>query len=247
MKSFLEWKLSSMSARDKEKYYWWKKDKNYYSQHKIKALEKRKNGYAYSVLLDKIKCESTPYKGILRFSETRAFTIEELSAVVDMPIKLVKSVLEALEELELIKKHDDGAIEIIDFCKCVGSETGQTVRKRKATEGGNSEVNFTAPLPQNDQKNTLEIRVRDKNIDIKNKIIYLISSSSITYSSMKLDKEYEETKEMMIKAAQVTNKIPTKERLEDLMKEIIFEEKTIYDKQAYLIQCFKNEDNYEHL
>lgn len=64
---------------------------------------------------------------------------------------------------------------------------------------------------------------------------------------MKLDKEYEETKEMMIKAAQVTNKIPTKERLEDLMKEIIFEEKTIYDKQAYLIQCFKNEDNYEHL
>lgn len=236
-----------MSARDKEKFYWWKKDKNYYSQHKIKALEKRKNGYAYSVLLDKIKCESTPYKGILKFSESRAFTIEELSAVVDMPIKLVKSGLEALEELELIKKHDDGAIEIIDFCKCVGSETGQTVRKRKATEGGNSEVNFTAPLPQNDQKNTLESRVRDKNIDIKNKIIYLISSSSITYSSMKLDKEYEDTLMMMTKAAQVTNKLPTKERLEDLMKEIIFDGEEIYNKQGYLIECFKNEEDYENL
>lgn len=236
-----------MSARDKEKFYWWKKNKNYYSQHKIKALEKRKNGYAYSVLLDKIKCESTPYKGILKFSESRAFTIEELSAVVDMPIKLVKSGLEALEELELIKKHDDGAIEIIDFCKCVGSETGQTVRKRKATEGGNSEVNFTAPLPQNDQKNTLESRVRDKNIDIKNKIIYLISSSSITYSSMKLDKEYEDTLMMMTKAAQVTNKLPTKERLEDLMKEIIFDGEEIYNKQGYLIECFKNEEDYENL
>lgn len=179
--------------------------------------------------------------------ETRAFTLEELSAVVDMPIKLVKSGLEALEELELIKKHDDGAIEIIDFCKCVGSETGQTVRKRKATEGGNSEVNFTAPLPQNDQKNTLESRVRDKNIDIKNKIIYLISSSSITYSSMKLDKEYEDTLMMMTKAAQFTNKLPTKERLEDLMKEIIFDGEEIYNKQGYLIECFKNEEDYENL
>lgn len=236
-----------MSARDKEKFYWWKKDKNYYSQHKIKALEKRKNGYAYSVLLDKIKCESTPYKGILRFSETRAFTLEELSAVVDMPIKLVKSGLEALEELELIKKHDDGAIEIIDFCKCVGSETGQTVRKRKATEGGNSEVNFTAPLPQIDQKNTLESRVRDKNIDIKNKIIYLLSSSKNIYIGMKLENEFNETLKMMIKAAQVTNKLPTKERLEDLMKEIIFDGEEIYNKQGYLIECFKNEEDYENL
>ena len=234
-----------MSARDKEKYYWWKKDKNYYSQHKIKALEKRKNGYAYSVLLDKIKCESTPYKGILRFSETRSFTIEELSAVVDMPIKLVKSGFEALEELELIKKHDDGAIEIMDFCKCVGSETGQTVRKRKATEGGNSEVNFTAPLPQNDQKNTLESRVRDKNIE--NRIIYLLSSSSSIFSSIGLYKDYEPVEKMMIKAAQITNKIPTQGRLEDLMKKIIFDGNGIGDKQSYLIECFKNEKDYENL
>lgn len=242
MKSFLEWKLNNMSARDKEKFYWWKKDKNYYSAHKIKALERRKNGYAYSVLLDKIKCESTPYKGILKFSESRAFTIEELSAVVDMPVKLVKSGLEALEELELIKKHEDGVIEIIDFCKCVGSETGQTVRKRKATEGGNSEVNFTAPLPQIDQKNTLESR--DKSIE--NRIIYLLLSSSSIFSSIGLDKDYKRVEKMMIKAAQITNKIPTQGRLEDLMKKIIFDGKTIGDKQSYLIECFKNEKDYDH-
>ena len=63
---------------------------------------------------------------------------------------------------------------------------------------------------------------------------------------MKLDKEYEETKEMMIKAAQVTNKIPTKERLDDLMKKIIFDGNGIGDKQSYLIECFKNENDYDH-
>lgn len=64
---------------------------------------------------------------------------------------------------------------------------------------------------------------------------------------MKLDKEYEDTLMMMTKAAQVTNKLPTKERLEDLMKEIIFDGEEIYNKQGYLIECFKNEEDYENL
>ena len=83
----------------------------------------------------------------------------------------------------------------------------------------------------------------DKDIDkdIKNKIIYLLSSSKNTYIGMKLENEFNETLEMMIKAAQVTKVIPEQGRLEDLMKEIIFERDDVRNKQAYIVECFKHE------
>lgn len=81
----------------------------------------------------------------------------------------------------------------------------------------------------------------DKDIDIENKIIYLLSSSKDIYIGMKLENEFNETLKMMIKAAQVTKKIPKQGRLEDLMKEIIFNKEDVSNKQGYLIECFKHE------
>ena len=83
--------------------------------------------------------------------------------------------------------------------------------------------------------------VINKDIDIKNKIIDLLSSSNSTYIGMKLEEEFKETLMMMIKAGQVTKVIPTQGRLEDLMKEIIFNGDEIRNKQAYLVECFKHE------
>ena len=82
---------------------------------------------------------------------------------------------------------------------------------------------------------------KDINKDIENKIIDLLSSSKDIFISIKLENEYEETLKMMIRAAQITNKIPTQERLEDLMKEMIFDRKNVCNKQGYLIECFRNE------
>lgn len=77
--------------------------------------------------------------------------------------------------------------------------------------------------------------------DIENKIIDLLSSSKNIYINLKLVKEYEDTLMMMIKAAQVTKVIPTQGRLEDLMKEMIFDRQDVSNKQGYLIECFKHE------
>lgn len=82
---------------------------------------------------------------------------------------------------------------------------------------------------------------KDINKDINNKIIYLLSSSKNTYIGMKLENEFNETLKMMIKAAQVTKKIPKQGRLEDLMKEMIFDRQDVSNKQGYLIECFRNE------
>lgn len=81
----------------------------------------------------------------------------------------------------------------------------------------------------------------DINKDIENNIIYLLSSSKNTYIGMKLENEFNETLKMMIKAAQVTKKIPKQGRLEDLMKEMIFDRQDVSNKQGYLIECFRNE------
>lgn len=82
---------------------------------------------------------------------------------------------------------------------------------------------------------------KDINKDIENKIIYLLSSSKDIFISIKLEKEYEETLKMMIRAGQITKKIPTQGRLEDLLKEMIFDRKNVSNKQGYLIECFRNE------
>ena len=81
----------------------------------------------------------------------------------------------------------------------------------------------------------------EKDIDIENKIIYLLSSSKNIYIGMKLENEFNETLMMMIKAAQVTKVIPDQGRLEDLMKEMIFDRQDVSNKQGYLIECFRNE------
>jgi len=130
-----------MSSRDKEKYYWWKKDKNYYSDHRIKSLKKEKNGYVYLTLLDQIKCESTPYNGTLRYSKARAFTDEELSATLDIPVKMVKAGLEVLKEKELIKTLGDGTIKVLEFENCVGFETGAAKRMKGYRERTKQERN----------------------------------------------------------------------------------------------------------
>lgn len=82
---------------------------------------------------------------------------------------------------------------------------------------------------------------KDINKDIENKIIYLLSSSKNIYIGMKLENEFNETLMMMIKAAQVTKIIPKQGRLEDLMKEMIFDRQDVSNKQGYLIECFKRE------
>lgn len=114
----------------------------------------------------------------------------------------------------------------------------QTLSKAKANSkqtASNANANVNANVNVNVNANV------NDDLDIKNKIICLLSSSSIIFSNMKLENEFNKTLMMMIKAAQVTKIIPNQGRLEDLMKEMIFDRKDVSNKQGYLIECFKHE------
>lgn len=114
----------------------------------------------------------------------------------------------------------------------------QTLSKTEANSkqtSSNANANVNANVNVNVNANV------NDDLDIKNKIISLLSSSKDIFKSIKLENEYEETLKMMIKAAQITKVIPDQGRLEDLMKEMIFDRQHVSRKQGYLVECFKNE------
>lgn len=110
----------------------------------------------------------------------------------------------------------------------------QEANSKQTSSNANANVNANVNVNVNANVND--------DLDIKNKIISLLSSSKAIFTSIKLENEYEETLKMMIKAAQVTKVIPTQGRLEDLMKEMIFDRQRVSNKQGYLVECFKNEE-----
>lgn len=123
----------------------------------------------------------------------------------------------------------------------------QTLSKVKAnskqneskTEANDKQTASNANVNANVNVN-VNANVND-DLDIKNKITCLLSSSKDIFISIKMENEYEEALKMMIRAGQITKKIPTQGRLEDLMKEMIFDRQNVCNKQGYLIECFRNE------
>lgn len=117
----------------------------------------------------------------------------------------------------------------------------QTVSKQEANSkqtSSNANANVNANVNVNVNANV------NDDLDTKNKIMLLLSSSRDVFKSIKMENEYEKILKMMIKAAQVTKVIPDQGRLEDLMKEMIFDKQHVSNKQGYLIQCFKYEEGY---
>lgn len=113
------------------------------------------------------------------------------------------------------------------------NESKQEANSKQTASNANANVNANVNVNVNANVND--------DLDIKNKIICLLSSSKNTFISFKMENEYKEILKMMIKAAQVTKIIPTQGRLEDLMKEMIFDRQDVSNKQGYLIECFRNE------
>lgn len=119
--------------------------------------------------------------------------------------------------------------------KANSKQNGSKQEANSKQTGSNANANVNANVNVNVNANV------NDDLDIKNKIICLLSSSKNTFISFKMENEYKETLKMMIKAAQVTKIIPTQGRLEDLMKEMIFDRQDVSNKQGYLIECFRNE------
>lgn len=255
-----------------KKFYWIKLRTSFLDSEKIDFLLSQKNGANYVVIYQML-CLKTINTGGELATQIGEVLIPFDAAKIQRDFKhfdidTIRVALELFKKLGLIYEQENGIIKIADFDELIGSETDYAAQKRKQRIQTTQVVENTQFLEQKNDidsqvdnvedtkvDSTVEnvhIEIRDKSIEnrdieIRDKIIYLLSSSKIMFSSLKLDKQYDETLMMMITAAQVTKRIPKQGRLEDLMKEIIFDRQNVFNKQGYLIECFRNERDLEPL
>lgn len=258
-----------------KKFYWIKLRTSFLDSEKIDFLLSQKNGANYVVIYQMLCLKTINTGGELATQIGEVLIPFDAAKIQrdfkHFDIDTIRVALELFKKLGLIYEQENGIIKIADFDELIGSETDYAAQKRKQRIQTTQVVENTQLLEQkNDIDNQVDnvedtkvdstvenvhIEIRDKSIEyrdienrdieIRDKIIYLLSSSKIIFSSLELDKQYDETLMMMIRAAQLTKKIPKQGRLEDLMKEMIFGDHKVRNKQSYLIKCFENEDDCE--
>ena len=129
-----------------KKYFWLKLKRDFFKRHDIMIIEGMPNGNMIVLFYLKLMLESIDHEGKLRFSETKPYTPEMLSAVFRMDADLVKTALKTLEDFELIKTTEDGTIIVEKVMSMVGYETEWARKKaewrgQKKTTEGQSEDN----------------------------------------------------------------------------------------------------------
>ena len=123
-----------MSKDDSKRFYWLKLDKDFFKRHDIRIVEGMPNGKDYILFYLKLLCESTSHEGYLRFSPTIPYNEEMLATVTNTNIDIVRTAIKIFTELGMMKVLDDGTLYLEQVKKMIGSETGQTIRKREAKE-----------------------------------------------------------------------------------------------------------------
>lgn len=239
-----------------KKYYWIKLKTDFFDQDTIDFLMGQENGSKYVVIYQMLMLKTAQQGGVLATKANELLIPYDVKKIVRdtkyFDFDTVTIALELFKKLGLVYEEENHILRLTGAEQIVGSEWSSAERVRKYREKKALQCN-TNVTKSNAQCNTdidiekdididkdIDIN-KDINKDIENKIIYLLSSSKNTYIGMKLENEFNETLKMMIKAGQVTKVIPEQGRLEDLMKEIIFNKEDVSNKQGYLVECFKHE------
>lgn len=236
-----------------KKYYWIKLKTDFFDQDTIDFLMGQENGSKYVVIYQMLMLKTAQQGGVLATKANELLIPYDVKKIVRdtkyFDFDTVTIALELFKKLGLVYEEENHILRLTGAEQIVGSEWSSAERVRKYREVKKALQCNTNVTKSNAQCNTdIDIDIekdididKDINKDIENKIIYLLSSSKNIYIGMKLENEFNETLKMMIKAARVTKKIPKQGRLEDLMKEMIFDRQDVSNKQGYLIECFRNE------
>ena len=238
-----------------KKYYWIKLKTDFFDQDTIDFLMGQENGSKYVVIYQMLMLKTAQQGGVLATKTNELLIPYDVKKIVRdtkyFDFDTVTIALELFKKLGLVYEEENNILKLTEVEKLVGSEgkSAQWMRDKRARDNAHKQITTSSQTTsQSDREIDIDIEKdidtdinKDINKDIENKIIDLLSSSKDIFISIKLENEYEETLKMMIRAGQITKKIPTQGRLEDLMKEMIFDRQNVCNKQGYLIECFRNE------
>lgn len=155
-----------MAARDKERFYWIKLNKDFFKRHDIAVIESMQNGKDYVLFYLKLMLESVDHNGRLRFSEMIPYDVDMLSAVTRTNVDIVRSAMRILCELGMIEILDDKTIFCTEVGRLLGSETFAAQRKRE--ERALPPADNGGQCPQLSPECPLDIEIDiEKDIDIE--------------------------------------------------------------------------------
>ncbi|MBQ1297273.1 MAG: phage replisome organizer N-terminal domain-containing protein [Clostridiales bacterium] len=103
------------------RFYWLKLKKDFFKRHDILYLHSLENGNEVVLFYLKLMLESVDHEGELRFNENLPYTPEMLASITDTDIEIVRSSLEQLEALKMVRITDDGTIVIDKVKTMIGS------------------------------------------------------------------------------------------------------------------------------
>ena len=103
------------------RFYWLKLKKDFFKRHDILYLHSLENGNEAVLFYLKLMLESVDHEGELRFNENLPYTPEMLASITDTDIAIVRSSLEQLEALKMVRITDDGTIVIDKVKTMIGS------------------------------------------------------------------------------------------------------------------------------
>lgn len=242
-----------------KKYYWIRLKTDFFDQDTIDFLMGQENGAKYVVIYQMLMLKTAQQNGLLATKTNEIMIPYDVKKIVRdtkyFDFDTVTIALELFKKLGLVYEEENNILKLTEVEKLVGSEgkSAQWMRDKRARDNAHKQITTSSQITsQSDREIDIDIEKDididkdinkdiDKDLDIENKIIDLLSSSKDIFISINLENEYEETLKMMIRAGQITKKIPTQGRLEDLMKEMIFDRQNVCNKQGYLIECFRNE------
>ncbi|MBJ7694298.1 hypothetical protein C6P08_06925 [Weissella confusa] len=116
---------------DKKHWYYVRLNENHFEQERIIALESLADGYMYVNLYHKLLLRSLQHDGSLRFSKAIPYTPELLGRMCRLPAGVVKTGVEVLEQMEFVRRLNDGTILILDIEDHIGKTSSEAERKRK--------------------------------------------------------------------------------------------------------------------
>ncbi len=119
---------------ENKRYYWLKLKKDFFEQKMIKILRTFENGDRMITIFLKMELHSLENDGYMYYENMLPTFEQELAIAIDEETELVKTTLVTLLRFGAIRKEDENKYYITALEDCIGSETKDAARKRKAKE-----------------------------------------------------------------------------------------------------------------
>ena len=160
---------------ENKRYYWMKLKKDFFEQKMIKILRTFANGEKMIMIFLKIQLHSLENDGYIYYENMLPEFEQELAVAIDEDTESVKLTMDTLIRFGAVEKVDEKKYYITALEDCIGSETKDAVRKRKAkNESGN--------FPQKDGNFPPEI---EKETDKEKELYQSKSKKPTSFSSEK--------------------------------------------------------------